>query len=36
MALEAQALSKQQVDFEIERIAVEILQKLPSDFWDEI
>lgn len=35
MALEDQLLSTRQIDIEIERAASEILQKLPSDFWDE-
>jgi len=35
MALEDQLLSNRQIDIEIERVVTEILQKLPSDFWDE-
>ncbi|MCB1678953.1 MAG: mobile mystery protein A [Halioglobus sp.] len=35
MALEAQSLSKEQLDFEIERIAAQILDKMPSDFWND-
>jgi len=35
MALENQSLSNHLIDIEIERVASEILQKLPSDFWDE-
>ena len=33
MALEAQALSKEQLEQEIERIAHKIMEKMPSDFW---
>jgi len=33
MALEAQSLSKEQLEFEIERIAAQIIDKMPSDFW---
>ncbi|PIE42049.1 MAG: transcriptional regulator [Gammaproteobacteria bacterium] len=35
MALEAQSLSKEQLDFEIERIATQIMDKMPSDFWND-
>jgi len=35
MALEDQSLSNRLIDIEIERIASELLQKLPSDFWNE-
>ncbi|MGK0442636.1 MAG: putative DNA-binding mobile mystery protein A [Pseudohongiellaceae bacterium] len=35
MALEAQSLDKQTLDSEIERIASEIMSKIPSDFWSE-
>ncbi|PCJ33074.1 MAG: transcriptional regulator [Gammaproteobacteria bacterium] len=35
MALEAQSLDKHTLDFEIERIASEIMSKIPSDFWTE-
>lgn len=35
MALEAQSLSKEQLEYEIERIAVQIVDKLPSDFWND-
>ena len=35
MALEAQSLDKQTLDSEIERIAAEIMSKMPSDFWNE-
>ncbi|UVW35727.1 mobile mystery protein A [SAR92 clade bacterium H455] len=34
MALEAQSLSKEQLEFEIERIAAQIIDKMPSDFWN--
>jgi predicted DNA-binding mobile mystery protein A len=35
MALEAQSLSQEQLEFEIERIAAQIMDKLPSDFWND-
>jgi len=35
MALEAQALSKDQLAFEIERIAAEIVAKMPADLWND-
>ena len=35
MALEAQSLSQEQPEFEIERIAEQIMDKLPSDFWND-
>ncbi|MGK0499487.1 MAG: putative DNA-binding mobile mystery protein A [Oceanicoccus sp.] len=35
MALEAQSLDRQTLDSEIERIASEIMSKIPSDFWSE-
>ncbi|KXI27266.1 DNA-binding protein [Paraglaciecola hydrolytica] len=35
MALEAQALNKEQLEYEIERIASQIVDKLPSDFWND-
>ncbi len=35
MALEAQSLSKEQLEFEIERIAAQIMDKMPSDFWND-
>jgi predicted DNA-binding mobile mystery protein A len=35
MALEAQSLSKEQLDFEVERIAAQIMDKIPSDFWND-
>ncbi|MCF6229213.1 MAG: mobile mystery protein A [Gammaproteobacteria bacterium] len=35
MALEAQALNDEQLAFEIDRLASEIIEKMPSDLWDE-
>ena len=35
MALEAQSLSKEQLEFEIQRIAAQIVDKMPSDFWND-
>jgi hypothetical protein len=35
MALEAQSLSKEQLEFEIERIAAQIIDKMPSDLWND-
>ncbi len=35
MALEAQALSKEQLEYEVERIAAQIVEKMPSDLWNE-
>jgi len=35
MALEAQSLDKHTLDSEIERIAAEIMSKIPPDFWTE-
>lgn len=35
MALEAQSLDRQTLDSEIERIASDIMSKMPSDFWSE-
>ena len=35
MALEAQALDKAQLDFEIERIAAQIVDSMPADLWNE-
>lgn len=34
MALEAQALSAQQMQYEIERLQREILAEMPADLWD--
>ncbi len=33
MALEAQALSNEQLTFEVDRLASEIIEKMPSDLW---
>lgn len=33
MALESQSLSKDQLEYEIERIATQIVDKMPSDLW---
>ncbi|MCB0523823.1 MAG: mobile mystery protein A [Saprospiraceae bacterium] len=35
MALEAQSLSRKQIDFEIERLASNMLKNQPSDFWND-
>lgn len=35
MALEAQSLSREQLEFEVERVAAEILREMPRDFWDD-
>lgn len=35
MALEAQSLSKEQLEYEIERIAAQIVDKMPSDLWND-
>jgi len=35
MALEAQSLSDEQLEFEVERIAAQIMDKMPSDFWND-
>lgn len=35
MALEAQSLSKQQMQFEIERLMRELIDRQPADFWDD-
>ncbi len=35
MALEAQSLSKDQLEFEIERVAEQIIDKMPPDFWND-
>lgn len=35
MALEAQTLDKDTLDSEIERIASEIMSKMPTDFWSQ-
>ena len=33
MALEAQSLNKEQLEFEIKRIAAQFIDKMSSDFW---
>ncbi|ORU92120.1 MAG: transcriptional regulator [Cycloclasticus sp. symbiont of Poecilosclerida sp. N] len=35
MALEAQALSDEQLAFEVDRLASEIIEKMPSDLWND-
>lgn len=35
MALEAQSLNSEQLEFEIERIAGQIMDKMPPDFWND-
>ncbi len=35
MALEAQALSDEQLAFEVDRLASEIIDKMPSDLWSD-
>lgn len=35
MALEAQSLSKNQLALEVDRIAKEIMEKMPSDLWND-
>lgn len=35
MVLEGQGLSKEQTNLEIDRIAKDIVEKMPSDLWDE-
>ncbi len=35
MALEAQALSDQQLAFEVTRLAAEIIEKMPADLWSD-
>ncbi len=35
MALEAQSLSKEQLHFEIERIAAQIVDRMPADLWND-
>lgn len=35
MALEAQALSKEQLEYEVERIAAQIVEKMPADLWND-
>lgn len=35
MALEAQALTKDQVEYEVERLARQMMEAMPPDFWEE-
>ena len=35
VALEAQALSSEQLAFEVDRLAAEIIDKMPSDLWND-
>lgn len=35
VALESQSLSKDLIEFEVDRIAKEIIEKMPSDFWND-
>lgn len=35
MALEAQSLSKEQLEYEVERVAAQLVDKMPSDFWND-
>lgn len=35
MALEAQLLSNNQLQYEVDRLAKEMVDKMPSDFWDD-
>ncbi len=35
MPLEAQSLNAEQINFEIERIAFEMIQKMPPDVWND-
>lgn len=35
MALESQSLNVEQLEFEIARIAAEMVEKLPADFWSD-
>ena len=35
MALEAQTLSKEQLEYEVERIAAQIVEKMPTDLWND-
>jgi len=35
MALEAQQLSPQQIEYEIERVQRQLISELPSDLWDD-
>jgi hypothetical protein len=35
MALEAQSLNDEQLAFEVERLMSEIIEKMPSDLWND-
>lgn len=35
MTLEGQSLSKEQLEYEVDRIAAQIIDKMPSDLWNE-
>ena len=35
MALEAQSLNDKQLTFAIDQLAAEIIEKMPSDFWND-
>jgi len=35
MALEGQTLSAQQIQFEVERLQMDLVNTMPSDFWDD-
>ncbi|MCP4233772.1 MAG: hypothetical protein GY770_09340, partial [Aestuariibacter sp.] len=35
MALEAQSLNDEQLTFAIDQLASEIIEKMPSDFWND-
>ena len=35
MALEAQTLSKEQIEFEIRRLQQELVNAMPSDLWND-
>ncbi len=35
MALEAQSLNKEQLNFEVKRIAAQIMDKMPADLWND-
>jgi hypothetical protein len=35
MALEAQSLSDEQLDYAVDQLASEIVEKMPSDLWND-
>jgi len=35
MALEAQSLNQEQLNFEIERVAAQIMEQMPADLWND-